>query len=283
MSRGLLPARRRQGKRVAVALSRPAASGRLRAGWGLPPGRAGARDKMAAKGPLSHVKLEGEIERCRAEGHWGQLRLLVQQQLLPPARTRRKVAAGGTEETGKVLRSAGRSRGSAGPGAERGAPCASSCAEAPRLRAPNRLSCEDPVRAEAGAAPRLSVGAPLRSEAVPRGAGTFTCSLKRSNSLVALKALLVGLQLCHSKPKNELCCQSYRILSERSLQVKRKCPKVSSNLKLVQLPPPPPLLFLSISRGYCSCVLKVVYSLTLFSCQCNARSTIKIVFLSDRC
>ncbi|NP_001383731.1 tetratricopeptide repeat protein 7A isoform b [Gallus gallus] len=54
---------------------------------------------MAAKGPLSHVKLEGEIERCRAEGHWGQLRLLVQQQLLPPARTRRKVAAGGTEET----------------------------------------------------------------------------------------------------------------------------------------------------------------------------------------
>uniref|UniRef100_A0A8C9G7M4 Tetratricopeptide repeat domain 7A n=1 Tax=Pavo cristatus TaxID=9049 RepID=A0A8C9G7M4_PAVCR len=60
---------------------------------------------MAARGPLSHVKLEGEIERCRAEGHWGQLRLLVQQQLLPPARTRRKVAAGGTEETGKLLRS----------------------------------------------------------------------------------------------------------------------------------------------------------------------------------
>ncbi|NXJ11107.1 TTC7A protein, partial [Odontophorus gujanensis] len=54
---------------------------------------------MAAKSPLSHVKLEGEIERCRAEGHWGQLRLLVQQQLLPPARTRRKVAAGGAEET----------------------------------------------------------------------------------------------------------------------------------------------------------------------------------------
>ncbi|XP_065610909.1 tetratricopeptide repeat protein 7A isoform X2 [Cyrtonyx montezumae] len=54
---------------------------------------------MAAKSLLSHVKLEGEIERCRAEGHWGQLRLLVQQQLLPPARTRRKVAAGGTEET----------------------------------------------------------------------------------------------------------------------------------------------------------------------------------------
>lgn len=80
---------------------------------------------MAAKGPLSHVKLEGEIERCRAEGHWGQLRLLVQQQLLPPARTRRKAAAGGTEETGKLLCSAGRSPAAAGLG---GAPCAGHCA-----------------------------------------------------------------------------------------------------------------------------------------------------------
>uniref|UniRef100_A0A8B9MXW9 Tetratricopeptide repeat protein 7 N-terminal domain-containing protein n=1 Tax=Accipiter nisus TaxID=211598 RepID=A0A8B9MXW9_9AVES len=33
---------------------------------------------MAAKGSHSHVKLEGEIERCRAEGHWGQLRHLAQ-------------------------------------------------------------------------------------------------------------------------------------------------------------------------------------------------------------
>ncbi|XP_076190516.1 tetratricopeptide repeat protein 7A isoform X1 [Aptenodytes patagonicus] len=47
---------------------------------------------MAAKGSHSHVKLEGEIERCRAEGHWGQLRHLVQQ-LLPPARPPRKAAA----------------------------------------------------------------------------------------------------------------------------------------------------------------------------------------------
>ncbi|KAM6084099.1 tetratricopeptide repeat protein 7A isoform 2-T2 [Theristicus caerulescens] len=52
---------------------------------------------MAAKGSHSHVKLEGEIERCRAEGHWGQLRLLAQQ-LLPPARTPRKAAAGGAQD-----------------------------------------------------------------------------------------------------------------------------------------------------------------------------------------
>ncbi|KAM6355634.1 tetratricopeptide repeat protein 7A isoform 4-T4 [Podargus strigoides] len=47
---------------------------------------------MAAKGSHSHVKLEGEIERCRAERHWGQLRHLAQQ-LLPPARPPRKAAA----------------------------------------------------------------------------------------------------------------------------------------------------------------------------------------------
>ncbi|XP_049689674.1 tetratricopeptide repeat protein 7A isoform X5 [Accipiter gentilis] len=47
---------------------------------------------MAAKGSHSHVKLEGEIERCRAEGHWGQLRHLAQQ-LLSLARPPRKVAA----------------------------------------------------------------------------------------------------------------------------------------------------------------------------------------------
>ncbi|KAM6434128.1 tetratricopeptide repeat protein 7A isoform 3-T3 [Rhynochetos jubatus] len=51
---------------------------------------------MAARGSYSHVKLEGEIERCRAEGHWGQLRHLAQQ-LLPPARPPRK-AAGGTQD-----------------------------------------------------------------------------------------------------------------------------------------------------------------------------------------
>ncbi|XP_075352350.1 tetratricopeptide repeat protein 7A isoform X2 [Mycteria americana] len=57
---------------------------------------------MAAKGSHSHVKLEGEIERCRAEGHWGQLRHLAQQ-LLPPARPPRKAvaaaaAAGGAQD-----------------------------------------------------------------------------------------------------------------------------------------------------------------------------------------
>ena len=90
----------------------PCLGGFVQAGGCCRAGR--ARAKMAAKGPLSHVKLEGEIERCRAEGHWGQLRLLVQQQLLPPARTRRKVAAGGTEETGKLPCSAGRSPAAAG-------------------------------------------------------------------------------------------------------------------------------------------------------------------------
>ncbi|XP_075562948.1 tetratricopeptide repeat protein 7A isoform X1 [Pelecanus crispus] len=52
---------------------------------------------MAAKGSYSHVKLEGEIERCRAEGHWGQLRHLAQQQLLP-ARPPRKAAAGDVQD-----------------------------------------------------------------------------------------------------------------------------------------------------------------------------------------
>ncbi|NXE18321.1 TTC7A protein, partial [Ardeotis kori] len=56
---------------------------------------------MAAKGSHSYVKLEGEIERCRAEGHWGQLRYLAQQ-LLPPARPPRKAATattGGAQDT----------------------------------------------------------------------------------------------------------------------------------------------------------------------------------------
>ncbi|NXI36919.1 TTC7A protein, partial [Galbula dea] len=52
---------------------------------------------MAAKGLHSHVKLEGEIERCRAEGHWGQLRHLARQ-LLPPARYPRKAAATGAQD-----------------------------------------------------------------------------------------------------------------------------------------------------------------------------------------
>ncbi|XP_054677163.1 tetratricopeptide repeat protein 7A isoform X2 [Grus americana] len=59
---------------------------------------------MAAKGSHSHVKLEGEIERCRAEGQWGQLRHLAQQ-LLPPARPPRKAAGGAqdAEDYGSML------------------------------------------------------------------------------------------------------------------------------------------------------------------------------------
>ncbi|XP_074674180.1 tetratricopeptide repeat protein 7A isoform X4 [Strix aluco] len=52
---------------------------------------------MAAKGSHSHVKLEGEIERCRAEGQWGPLRYLAQQ-LRPPARPPRKAAVGGAQD-----------------------------------------------------------------------------------------------------------------------------------------------------------------------------------------
>ncbi|OPJ72390.1 tetratricopeptide repeat protein 7A isoform X3 [Patagioenas fasciata] len=52
---------------------------------------------MAAKGLHLHVKLEGEIERCRAEGQWAQLRHLAQQ-LLPPARPPRKAAAGSAQD-----------------------------------------------------------------------------------------------------------------------------------------------------------------------------------------
>ncbi|KAJ7402317.1 Tetratricopeptide repeat protein 7A [Pitangus sulphuratus] len=48
---------------------------------------------MAAKGSHSHVKLEAEIERCRAEGLWGRLWLLAQQLLPPPARPPRKAKA----------------------------------------------------------------------------------------------------------------------------------------------------------------------------------------------
>lgn len=62
---------------------------------------------MAAKGLHLHVKLDGEIERCRAEGQWAQLRHLAQQ-LLPPARPPRKATAGSAQDAGK--RRAGRSR-----------------------------------------------------------------------------------------------------------------------------------------------------------------------------
>ncbi|NXI19224.1 TTC7A protein, partial [Irena cyanogastra] len=52
---------------------------------------------MAAKGSHSHVKLEAEIERCRAEGHWGRLRHLAQQ-LLPPRPPRKAKAARGAQD-----------------------------------------------------------------------------------------------------------------------------------------------------------------------------------------
>uniref|UniRef100_A0A8B9GJE4 Tetratricopeptide repeat domain 7A n=1 Tax=Amazona collaria TaxID=241587 RepID=A0A8B9GJE4_9PSIT len=67
-------------------------------------GRGGPGCKMAARGLHSHVKLDGEIERCRAEGQWAQLRLLAQQ-LLPPSRPPRKAAAGAqdAEDFGNML------------------------------------------------------------------------------------------------------------------------------------------------------------------------------------
>ncbi|NXH99006.1 TTC7A protein, partial [Pachycephala philippinensis] len=53
---------------------------------------------MAAKGSHSHVKLEAEIERCRAEGQWERLRQLAQQ-LLPPRPPRKAKAARGTQDS----------------------------------------------------------------------------------------------------------------------------------------------------------------------------------------
>ncbi|XP_056212816.1 tetratricopeptide repeat protein 7A isoform X2 [Falco biarmicus] len=102
------PARARPAGHLAPAprsLRAPPGSRRraLRAGRA---GRGGPGGKMAAKGSHSHVKLEGEIERCRAEGHWEQLRHLAQQ-LLPPARPPRKAAAAGgaqdAEDYGSML------------------------------------------------------------------------------------------------------------------------------------------------------------------------------------
>uniref|UniRef100_A0A8C3Q7U9 Uncharacterized protein n=1 Tax=Geospiza parvula TaxID=87175 RepID=A0A8C3Q7U9_GEOPR len=83
---------------LAVPQPRPPSSGGAagdspRAGAGLvSPGA-----KMAAKASHSHVKLEAEIERCRAEGHWGRLRHLAQQ-LLPPRPPRKAKAARGAQD-----------------------------------------------------------------------------------------------------------------------------------------------------------------------------------------
>uniref|UniRef100_A0A8B9ZXB7 Tetratricopeptide repeat domain 7A n=1 Tax=Anas zonorhyncha TaxID=75864 RepID=A0A8B9ZXB7_9AVES len=46
---------------------------------------------------LWHVKLSGELERCRAERHWAQLRQLLRHQLPPHGRAPRKAAAGAEE------------------------------------------------------------------------------------------------------------------------------------------------------------------------------------------
>ncbi|XP_041332883.1 tetratricopeptide repeat protein 7A isoform X2 [Pyrgilauda ruficollis] len=60
-------------------------------------GRVSPGAKMAAKASHSHVKLEVEIERCRAEGQWGRLCHLAQQ-LLPPRPPRKAKAARGAQD-----------------------------------------------------------------------------------------------------------------------------------------------------------------------------------------
>lgn len=65
-------------------------------------GRVRPGAKMAAKGSHSHVKLEAEIERCRAEGQWGRLRHLAQQ-LLPPRPPRKAKSARGAQEDRKSV------------------------------------------------------------------------------------------------------------------------------------------------------------------------------------
>ncbi|XP_041907826.1 tetratricopeptide repeat protein 7A isoform X3 [Corvus kubaryi] len=57
---------------------------------------------MAAKGSHSHVKLEAEIERCRAEGQWGRLRHLAQQ-LRPPRKAKAARGAQDAEDHGSML------------------------------------------------------------------------------------------------------------------------------------------------------------------------------------
>lgn len=52
---------------------------------------------------LWHVKLSGELERCRAERHWAQLRQLLRHQLPPHGRAPRKAAAG-AEEAGEGVK-----------------------------------------------------------------------------------------------------------------------------------------------------------------------------------
>uniref|UniRef100_U3IJ69 Tetratricopeptide repeat domain 7A n=1 Tax=Anas platyrhynchos platyrhynchos TaxID=8840 RepID=U3IJ69_ANAPP len=61
-------------------------------------GAARSRPRRGAKmAALWHVKLSGELERCRAERHWAQLRQLLRHQLPPHGRAPRKAAAGAEE------------------------------------------------------------------------------------------------------------------------------------------------------------------------------------------
>lgn len=121
-------------------------------------GRVSPGAKMAAKASHSHVKLEAEIERCRAEGHWGRLRHLAQQ-LLPPRPPRKAKAARGAQDAGKRRRGAGGAAAGTDPpglGRQRG-----------RLLAPCRRRCRQPRAgglAWAGAAAAPACGA---SFAVP--------------------------------------------------------------------------------------------------------------------
>lgn len=98
-------------------------------------GAARSRPRRGAKmAALWHVKLSGELERCRAERHWAQLRQLLRHQLPPHGRAPRKAAAGAEEagEGGKEER-----KGGAPPGA--------GCAER-RLGEPRGASSEGAAR-----------------------------------------------------------------------------------------------------------------------------------------
>lgn len=90
---------------------------------------------------LWHVKLSGELERCRAERHWAQLRQLLRHQLPPHGRAPRKAAAG-AEEAGEGVKE----------GRKGGAPPGAGCAER-RLGEPRGASSEGGCPRGQGATP----------------------------------------------------------------------------------------------------------------------------------